>query len=88
MENPIENERLEIEVSAGHKKYYSAQNQLLTRRSYKIKVLVDALRLVSQDEDISRETLIIPDDCEKYGFVEGNHDLGILLHFLADMLEE
>lgn len=65
-----------------------SENGLLTRRSHKIKVLVDALRLVSQDKDISKETLFIPDECEKYGFVEGKHNLGTLLHFLADMLEE
>jgi hypothetical protein len=67
---------------------FSDENNLITRRSHKIKILVDALRLVSQDKDISKETLVIPDDCEIYGFSEGQHDLGILLHFLADMLEE
>jgi hypothetical protein len=67
---------------------FSDGNNLLTRRSHKIKILVDALRLVSQDKDISKETLIIPDECEIYGFSEGKHNLGILLHFLADMLEE
>ena len=61
---------------------------LISRRSHKIKVLVDALRMVSEDCDISKETLVIPDDCEQYGFVEGEHNLGILLHFLADMIEE
>jgi hypothetical protein len=61
---------------------------LMSRRSHKIKVLVDALRMVSEDCDISKETLLIPDDCEQYGFVEGKHNLGILLHFLADMIEE
>jgi hypothetical protein len=54
----------------------------------KIKILVDALRLVSSDPDIKIKTLIIPDECEKYGFVEGEFDLGVLLHFMADMLEE
>jgi hypothetical protein len=44
--------------------------------------------MVSEDCDISKETLLIPDDCEQYGFVEGKHNLGILLHFLADMIEE
>ncbi len=67
---------------------YSQKKELLTRRSHKIKVLVDALRMVSEDCDISKETLIIPDECEQYGFIEGKHNLGILLHFLADMLEE
>ncbi len=61
---------------------------LITSKSYKVKILVDALRLVSADKDISEGKLIIPDNCEQYGFVEGNHNLGILLHFLADMLEE
>ena len=67
---------------------YNENNSLLTSRNYKIKVLVDALRLVSSDKDISKEKLLIPDDCEKYGFVEGNHNLANFLHFLADMLEE
>ena len=33
------------------------------------------------------QTVIIPNNCEKYGFVEGEHKLDTLLHFLADMLE-
>jgi hypothetical protein len=56
--------------------------------SAKIKVLVDALRLASEDKDIKNEILLIPGDCEKYGFVEGKHNLSLVLHFLADMLEE
>lgn len=56
--------------------------------STKIKVLVDALRLASGDKDIKNETLLIPDDCEKYGFAEGKYNLSLVLHFLADMLEE
>jgi hypothetical protein len=54
----------------------------------KIKILVDALRLVSSDNDIKKSNLYIPDNCEEFGFTEGNHNLGVLLHFLADMLEE
>ncbi len=57
-------------------------------QSEKIKILVNALRLVSTDPDIKIRDLIIPDDCEKYGFAEGEHNLSVLLHFLADMLEE
>lgn len=57
-------------------------------KSEKIEILVNALRLVSMDNFIKIQALIIPDDCEKYGFVEGYHNLGTLLHFLADMLEE
>lgn len=56
--------------------------------SEKIEILVKALRLVSSDNDIKNRELYIPDDCEKNGFVEGNHNLGNLLQFLADMLEE
>lgn len=56
--------------------------------SEKINILVKALRLVSSDLEIKRSDLIIPDNCEKFGFAEGKHNLGILLHFLADMLEE
>jgi hypothetical protein len=76
------------QVSPKYETYVAVENSLLTRRSHKIKVLVDALRLVSQDKDISKETLIIPDECEIYGFSEGKHNLGTLLHFLADMLEQ
>ncbi len=54
----------------------------------KIEILVNALRLVSQDEDIKIRSIFIPDNCEKYGFSEGYHNLGQMLHFLADMLEE
>ncbi len=56
--------------------------------SEKISILVNALRLVSSDSDIKFRDLVIPDNCEKYGFTEGSHELGTLLHFLADMLEE
>jgi hypothetical protein len=56
--------------------------------SEKIEILVNALRLVSEDHDIKSRILYIPDDCEKYGFVEGKHNLGNLLRYLADMLEE
>ena len=54
----------------------------------KIAILVNALRLVSNDSEIQSRELYIPEDCEEYGFSEGYHNLGELLHFLADMLEE
>ena len=57
-------------------------------KSVKIEILVNALRLVSEDEDIKSEALYIPEQCENIGFVEGYHNLGNLFHFLADMLEE
>ncbi len=56
--------------------------------SEKIAILVNALRLVSEDEEIKTKELVIPDGCEKYGFVQGYHNLSVFLHFLADMLEE
>lgn len=54
----------------------------------KIQDLVDSLRQVSEDPEIREVSVSIPDDCEKYGFAKGNHNLALLLHFLADMLEE
>jgi hypothetical protein len=60
----------------------------LKSKSKKIEILVNALRLVSFDKEIKKRSLLIPDECEKYGFVEGYHNLSQLLHFLADMLEE
>jgi hypothetical protein len=54
----------------------------------RINRLVEVLRLLSKDEDFTNHNLYIPSACEKNGFVEGNHNLGQLLHFLADMLEE
>lgn len=49
--------------------------------------LVSTLRIISEDSRFAGQTVIIPDDCEKYGFVEGEFDLPQLLEFLADMLE-
>lgn len=52
-----------------------------------IKELISQMRSLSKNKEILDEELIIPDDCEKYGFVEGKHNLGTVLHFLADMME-
>ena len=49
--------------------------------------LVSTLRIISEDSRFAGQTVIIPDDCEKYGFMEGEFDLPELLEFLADMLE-
>ncbi|MGP5551521.1 hypothetical protein ACTXNE_12715 [Psychrobacter namhaensis] len=49
--------------------------------------LVSTLRIISEDSRFAGQTVIIPDDCEKYGFAEGEFDLPQLLEFLADMLE-
>lgn len=53
-----------------------------------LRPIIDTLRIWSKLSKMDNKTVIIPDDCEKYGFVEGEHDLGTLLYFLADMLEE
>ena len=45
------------------------------------------LRIISEDSRFANQTVVIPDDCEKYGFAEGEFDLPQLLEFLADMLE-
>jgi len=49
--------------------------------------LVSTLRIISEDSRFSGQTVIIPNDSEKYGFSEGEFDLPELLEFLADMLE-
>lgn len=49
--------------------------------------LVSTLRIISEDTRFANQTVVIPDDCEKYGFAEGEFDLPQLLEFLADMLE-
>lgn len=56
--------------------------------SKKISILVQALRQVSEDKEMMSRTLYIPDDCEKYGFNEGQYNLSQMIRFLADMLEE
>lgn len=49
--------------------------------------LVNMLRIISEDERFSKQTVVIPDDCGQYGFAEGEFKLPELLYFLADMLE-
>ena len=49
--------------------------------------LTNMLRTTSEDPRFLRQTVVIPDECEQYGFVEGEFDLPSLLYFLADMLE-
>lgn len=49
--------------------------------------LVSMLRIISEDKRFSGQTIVIPDDCEQYGFAKGEFKLPELLYFLADMLE-
>ncbi len=49
--------------------------------------LVSLLRIISEDKRFIGQTVVIPDNCEEYGFAEGEFNLPKLLYFLADMLE-
>ena len=49
--------------------------------------LVNMLRIISEDKRFIGQTIVIPDDCGQYGFVQGEFNLPELLYFLADMLE-
>ena len=49
--------------------------------------LVSTLRIISEDSRFAGQTVVIPEGCEQYGFVQGEFDLPQLLEFLADMLE-
>jgi hypothetical protein len=50
--------------------------------------IMNFMRFCADNFDIRNEKLYIPEDCEKYGFVEGNHSIGQMMRFFADMLEE
>lgn len=54
----------------------------------KVNTLVQNLRTVASDSSFQSKNLLIPNNCEQYGFVSGYHNLTDLLQFLADMLEE
>ena len=60
------------------------QENIIVERNY----LVNFMRMCADNFDIRKEKIYIPDDCEKYGFVEGNHNIGQMMRFFADMLEE
>lgn len=62
-------------------------NTLKSKRE-KIDIIVQVLRTIGSDDDILNKKLYIPDQCEKYGFKEGYHNMGELLYFLGDMIEE
>ena len=49
--------------------------------------LVNMLRIISEDKRFIGQTVVIPDDCGQYGFIQGEFNLPELLYFLADMLE-
>ncbi len=64
-----------------------AQRIALVNKGLINRKMVDMLRTWSKDPALKDETVIIPDDCEKHGFAEGEHNVAEMLHFLADMLE-
>lgn len=49
--------------------------------------LINMLRIISEDKRFIGQTVVIPDDCGQYGFIQGEFNLPELLYFLADMLE-
>ena len=59
-----------------------SQNSIVVRDE-----LVSTLRIISEDQRFVGQTVVIPNDCEQYGFAEGEFNLPKLLYFLADMLE-
>lgn len=65
------------------KKEINNQNVAIDRTS-----IVSTLRLWAVQSEIKDDSIFIPDECEKFGFIEGKYDIGTMLHFLADMLEE
>ena len=86
MEPIIKIKKVKI-VTSGTNKKKDVLNSKIKKRE-KMQALVDTLRIIAVDKHLKDKTVLIPDDCEKYGYVEGEHNLGELLYFLADMLEE
>lgn len=50
--------------------------------------IVNYMRFWANNFDIKNKEIYIPDECEKYGFVEGRYKVGEMIRFLADMIEE
>lgn len=79
----IENLTINIDTkSSVFNEFLDSQDSLIVRDE-----LVNMLRIISEDERFSKQTVVIPDDCEQYGFAEGEFNLPELLYFLADMLD-
>ena len=73
--------RIKLEIDKSSLLYLPQSNN-------KISLIIHNLRILANEEEIKNSAVLIPDKCEKYGFVEGYHNLENLLRFLADMLEE
>ncbi len=79
----IENLTINISTkSSASNEFLDSQDSLIVRDE-----LISMLRIISKDERFSKQTVVIPDGCEQYGFAEGEFNLPELLYFLADMLE-
>ncbi len=50
--------------------------------------MINHLRMWSNGFDIKENEIYIPDECEKYGFVQGKYKIGEMIKFFADMLDE
>ncbi|KAB1157751.1 hypothetical protein [Flavobacterium luteum] len=86
MEPIIKIKKIKIVSSKSNKKGEIINTKI--KKHEKMQALVDTLRIIAVDKHLKDKTVLIPDDCEKYGFAKGDHNLGKLLYFLADMLEE
>lgn len=79
----IKNFTINIDThSSAANEFLDSEDSLVVRDE-----LVNMLRIISEDERFSKQTVVIPDDCGQYGFAEGEFKLPELLYFLADMLE-
>lgn len=79
----IQNMTINIDTrSSAANEFLDSEDSLVVRDE-----LVNMLRIISEDERFSKQTVVIPDDCGQYGFAEGEFKLPELLYFLADMLE-
>lgn len=79
----VENLTINISTkSSVSNEFLDSQDSLVVRDE-----LVSMLRIISKDERFSKQTVVIPDGCEQYGFTEGEFNLPELFYFLADMLE-
>lgn len=54
----------------------------------KINAFVNTLRIIAKDDEFGKKEVIIPRGTNQTIFFEGEHSLGELLYYLADMLEE
>jgi hypothetical protein len=86
METIIKIKKVKIVPSKSKKKFKGINPEI--KKQKKMQALVDTLRIIAEDKYLKDETVVIPDDCEQYGFSQGTHNLGEMLQFLADMLEE